>query len=178
MVGTQCEQGGSMGTYREPDALVALLMREQTRVVQCLRGFAEGGGAATIAEARRVLRALADAEREVLYPAFARVSLRLETQLLLDGSRGERAQQLEALEALAHKRTARLRKLGAVALSDAIHHHAQQHISLLIPVLASQLTRPLYRSIVHAFTAHYEREVQRRPRASTTRRQRAIMSNA
>jgi hypothetical protein len=145
-----------MGTYREPDSLASLLTREQTRVLDCLERFGNGGGAAAIAEARRILRALADAETNVLYPAFSRVSLRLDTQQLLDDSRDDRAHHLEALDALAHKRAARLRKLGAVALKDLIASHAQRHVSLLIPVLASQLARPLYRSIVHAFTAHYE----------------------
>ena len=156
-----------MRMYREPDTLATLLLRERARVLECLTRFAEGRGAAAISEARDIVRALADAETHVLYPAFSRVSLRPETQRLLDDSRDARAEQLAALDVLAHKRAARLRKLGAVALSDAIEHHARQHVSLLVPVLASQLPRPVYRSLVNAFAARVA-DYDARP-ARTTR---------
>ena len=152
-----------MGTYREPDALSVLLLREQTRVLESLQQFGSGAGAGALAEARRILRALEDAETNVLYPAFSRVSLRPETQRLLDDCRGARAQQLEGIDALAHKRAARLRKLAMVELCDLIQHHGKQHVALLVPVLASQMPRPLHRSIVHAFTARYEGHLQAVP---------------
>lgn len=163
-----------MGTYREQDPLAALLAAQQTRVLECLMSFATGDGAGRLAEARRILRALADAETNVLYPAFSRVNVRPETQRLLDDSRGNRAQQLEALDGLAHKRAPRLRKLAVLELCDLIKHHGMQHISLLVPVLASQLPRPLYRSIVQAFTARYERGLPARTREP--RRQRTMVS--
>jgi hypothetical protein len=152
-----------MGTYREQDPLTAHLSAQQTRVLDCLRRFADGEGAANISEARRILTALAEAERDILYPAFTRVAVKPETQALLDDSRGNRAQHLEGLDALAHKRAPRLRKLAAVALSDLIDHHGKQHASLLIPVLASQLPRPLYRSIVHTFVARVEGTLEQAP---------------
>ena len=159
-----------MGTYREQDPLAAHLSAQQANVLDCLMRYANGEGAANISEARRLITALADAEREVLYPAFTRVSLKPETERLLDDSRGNRAQQLEALDALAHKRSPRLRKLAAVALSDTIDHHGKQHTSLLIPVLASQLPRPLYRSIVHTFIARVEGALEHaRPAAGKTK---------
>jgi uncharacterized tellurite resistance protein B-like protein len=138
--------GSAMGTYHAPDPLTALLLREQARIVECLKQFADGQGGAAISDARRILTALADAETQILYPAFSRVSLRLEAEELLKTMQDERAQQLASLELLAHKRAPRLRKLGAVALGDLIQRHAQQHSALLIPVLASQLPRPLHRS--------------------------------
>jgi hypothetical protein len=140
--------------------------------------FASCDGAGNISEARRILRALGDAETNVLYPAFSRVSLRPETQRLLDDSRDNRAEQLAAVDVLAHKRAARLRKLAALELCDRIKHHGAQHVSLLIPVLASQLPRLLYRSIVQAFISHYQREAGRELRAREPRRQRALVSNA
>jgi hypothetical protein len=166
-----------MGTYREQDALATLLVREQSRVLDCIKRFASGDGAGVLAEARRVLHALGDVEEGVLYPAFTRVSLRPETQRLLDDSRGTRAQQLAALDVLAHKRAARLRKLAAVALCDAIEHHGAQHVSRLIPVLASQLPRPLYRSIVQTFISRYQGELDQAARMPAPRRQRTMASS-
>jgi len=148
-----------MGMYREQDPLAAFIKREQSRVLERLMQFADGEGRGVLADARDVLRALAAVETEVLYPAFSRVRLRLETERLLDDSRGDRAEQLAGLDVLAHKRAARSRKLAAVKLIDLIKHHDEQLTTLLIPVLASQLPRPLYHSIVHAFIAHYEGKV-------------------
>jgi hypothetical protein len=145
-----------MGTFREPDALSTLLLREQARLLESLQEFASGAGASALVEARRVLHALADVETNVLYPVFSRVHLRPETERLLEDYRDARAQQLAAVDALAHKRSSRLRKLAMVELADIIQHHGRQHVSLLIPVLASQLPRPMYRSIVHAVTARYQ----------------------
>jgi len=145
-----------MGAFREEDPLATLLAAEQMRVVECVLQFAAGDRAGHIAEARRIVRALGDAETNVLYPAFSRVSVRPETERLLDDSRDNRAQQLAALDVLAHKRSPRLRKLAAVELCDQINHHGIQHVSLLIPVLSSQLPRPLYRSICQAFKTRYE----------------------
>jgi DNA invertase Pin-like site-specific DNA recombinase len=141
--------------------------------------FANGEGADAVADARRVLGALRDTEAAVLYPAFSRVSLRPETQQLLDDCRDGRAQQLAALDALAHKRSGRLRKLAVVQLVDLVHHFSQQHIGLLIPVLSSQLPRQLYRSIVQAFTSHYEGSFDQGAHAhASRRRQRTINANA
>ncbi len=145
-----------MGTFREPDALSNLLMREQARVLESLQAFASGDGAPALAEARRVLHALEDVETNVLYPVFSRVHMRPETERLLDDCRDARAQQLAAVDALAHKRSPRLRKLAMVELADLIAHHGQQVVSLLVPVLSSQLPRAMYRAIVHTFTARYE----------------------
>jgi len=153
-----------MATFREPDALSNLLMREQARVLDSLQDFSSGAGASALAEARRVLHALADVETNVLYPVFSRVHLRPETERLLDDCRDARAQQLAAVDALAHKRSPRLRKLAMVELADVIQHHGQQVVSLLVPVLSSQLPRPMYRSIVHAFTARYEAELEGLPK--------------
>jgi hypothetical protein len=145
-----------MGAYREEDPLAILLAAEQMRVVECVLQFATVGGAGHIAEARRILRALGDAETNVLYPAFSRVALRPETERLLEDCRGNRAQQLAALDVVAHKRAPRLRKLAALEVCDQINHHGIQHVSLLVPVLSSQLPRPLYRSICQAFKTRYE----------------------
>jgi hypothetical protein len=160
-----------MGTYRAPDPLAALLAQEQARIIDCLQQFADGQGAGAITAARRIMSALLEAETTVLQPAFARVSLRLEAQLLLETMRDDRAQQLEALYTLARKRAPRSRKLAAIALADVIRRHAQQHTALLIPVLASQLPRPVHRSLAQAFSAHYEAALQRSasPRPGKTR---------
>ena len=165
-----------MGTYREQDPLAELLIEEQTRVLDSILRFASGEGAGAIGEARRILRALGDAETNVLYPAFSRVSLRPETQRLLDDSRGNRDEHLAALDVLAHKRASRLRKLAAVELCDRIKHHGVQHVSLLVPVLASQMPRPLYRSIVQAFKTRFEGELAHAARTREPRRQRAAVA--
>jgi hypothetical protein len=149
-----------MGTYREQDPLATFLMSQQSRVLDCLKGFANGEGAACITEARRILRALGEVETAVLYPAFSRVRLHFETERLLEDSRGNRAQHLAALDALSRKRAAPLRKLAAVELCDLIAHHGEQHTSLLIPVLASQLPRPVYRAMAHTFVARFEGELE------------------
>jgi hypothetical protein len=162
-----------MGTYREQDPLAALLIEQESRVLDSVLRFASGDGASALSEARRILRALAAAETNVLYPAFSRVSLRPETQRLLEDSLGNREQHLAGLDVLAHKRAARLRKLSAVELCDRIRHHDVQHVSLLIPVLASQMPRPLYRSIVQAFKARFEGELTPALRTREPRRQRA-----
>lgn len=167
-----------MGTYREQDPLAAFLMGQHRRVLDCLRQFANGEGASQISEARRILHALDDAETNVLFPAFSRVSLRLETERLLEDSRGNRAEQLALLDALAHKRAPRSRKLAAVELFDLIEHHAEQQITLLVPVLASQLPRPLYRSIVHAFTDRFQGELDHKIQPRQPRRARTMISNA
>lgn len=148
-----------MDTYREQDPLAVFLTGEQTRLLDCIKQFANGEGAARITEARRIIRALGEAEANVLYPAFSKVRLQLETERLLEDSRGNRAQQLERLDALARKRAVPLRKLAAVELCDLIAHHGQQHTSLLIPVLASQLPRPVYRSMAHQLMARVAGEL-------------------
>jgi hypothetical protein len=158
-----------MGTYREQDPLAVFLMSQQTRLLECLKQFANGEGATRIAEARRILIALGEAETAVLYPAFSRVRLHFETERLLEDSRGNRAQQLAAVDALARKRAAPLRKLAAVELCDLIAHHGEQHTSLLIPVLASQLPRPVYRSLTHAFVARMEGQLEQAQHATKSK---------
>lgn len=156
-----------MGTYRAPDPLAVFLAAEQNRLLDCIKQFANGEGAARITEARRIIRALGEAETNVLYPAFSRVRLQLETERLLDDSRGNRAQHLGALDALARKRAVPLRKLAAVQLCDLIAHHGEQHTSLLVPVLASQLPRPVYRSLSHQFIARVTGELGQTPATKT-----------
>lgn len=156
-----------MGTYREQDPLAVFLTAEQNRLLDSIKQFANGDGAAHITEARRIIRALAEAEANVLYPAFSRVRLALETERLLEDSRGNRAQQLAALDVLARKRAVPLRKLAAVELCDLIAHQGEQHTSLLIPVLASQLPRPVYRSMGHQFMARVAGELDQAPSTKT-----------
>jgi hypothetical protein len=141
--------------FRASDPLSELLAREQTRVIECVQRFASGEGAAALSKARQIVRALADAEDTVLAPAFVRVVLRSEEQCLVDDARGERARQLTALDTLARKRGARLRKLAALELCDQLQHHANQ-CARLIPVLASQLPRLLFRAIAGAFATRYQ----------------------
>ena len=167
-----------MGTYREQDPLAAFLMGQHRRVLDCLRQYANGEGASQLTEARTILRALDEAETSVLFPAFSRVQLRLETERLLEDSRGNRAEQLALLDVLAHKRAARSRKLAAVELYDLIEHHAEQEITLLIPVLASQLPRALYRSIVHVFTDRFQGQLDHGLQPRQPRRARTMISNA
>ena len=168
-----------MGTYREQDPLASLMNREQARVLACLDTFATGGKSAALTEARRILRALGDAESEVLYPAFSRVRLRPEAQHLLDDSRGNRAEQLAVLDTVGQRRAPRLRKLATVQLASLINDHATRSLSVLIPILASQLARPLYRCIVQAFANHYDGVLAAAPpTVERPRRARAVASNA
>lgn len=143
-----------MGTYREQDALVAFLAREDSRVLELIAHAADNDGRRrtdAIDDARRILTALGEAETQVLHGAFSRVRLRPETQALLDDSRGARAEQLAGLERLAQRRGSRLRKLAAVELSDMVASHSERLGTLLVPVLASQLPRPVHRALSQAF---------------------------
>jgi hypothetical protein len=154
-----------MSAYREQDPLVALLQREHQRILDGVDGFVREGGASAISHARHILLALADAEAHVLYPAFTRVSLRPETQRLLDDSRDSRARQLAVLAVLARRRAPRLRKVAQAELAERLEHHVVQHGSLLIPVLASQLPRALHRSLGQAFLTRYDGSLARAHRA-------------
>jgi SOS-response transcriptional repressor LexA len=156
-----------MGSLREPDPLVGYLLAQQTRVLEWLTSFASGEGGSALSKVRPIVRALGDAETEVLYPAFSRLQLPLEIQYLLTDSRDSRARQLEALDALAHKRMPHLRTLAAIELAEHIQRHFEQHVSELIPVLASRLPRPVYRSIVSRFVGHCQLALER---AKTDRR--------
>jgi hypothetical protein len=158
-----------MGSLREPDPAATYLLEQHNRVLECLTRFASGEGAAELSKVRPIVRALRDAETEVLYPAFSRLQLPREIEYLLTDSRDSRARQLEALDALAHKRQPRLRKLAAVELADRIQTHGQQHVSELIPVLASRLPRALYSSIVSRFIARCEGALQTNPRGRHVR---------
>jgi len=138
-------------------------MREEARAIECIADLAASTGSArahALAEARHILTALADAEAAVLVPAFVRARLRPETQRLLEDSRGDRAEQLAALDELAARRGRRTQKIAALQLADLIKRSGEALTTLLVPVLSSQLPRPLYRSIVHAFVARYNGEDQ------------------
>ena len=142
-----------MASVREPDPMASYLLAQHARVLECLAGFASGEGAGALSTVRSIIRALGDAESEVLYPAFSRVRVPLEIEYLLTDSRDSRARQLEALETVARRRGPRLRKLAAVELADQLRRQFEQQVSELIPVLASRLPRALYRSIASAFVA-------------------------
>ena len=150
-----------MGILREPDPLAGYLLAQQTRVLECLTSFATGNDASALSDVRPIVRALGQAEADVLYPAFSRLQLPLEIEYLLTDSRDSRARQLESLDALAQKRAPRLRKLAALELADQIQRHCEQHVSELIPVLASRLPRALYRSIVSRFVGQCELVLER-----------------
>src|SRR6476619_3823683 len=145
-----------MGSVREPDPMATYLMAQQTRVLECLTSVVNGEVGPAVSTVRSIIRALAEAETEVLYPAFSRIQVPLEIEYLLADSRDSRARQLDALETLAHKRGSRQRKLAAVELADQLQRHFQHQVCELIPVLASRLPRALYRSIVSAFVARCE----------------------
>jgi hypothetical protein len=145
-----------MGTSREHDPLTELILREHAGVLESINRFARGESPAReVANGRAVLEALGAAESNVLYPAFGRVTMRLETERLLEDCQDNRARQIETLEALMHKRSPRLRMLKAVELADLIQHHGTQLGTLLIPVLRSQLPRTLYGAVANAFAARY-----------------------
>jgi hypothetical protein len=163
-----------MTTYRERDPLTERILREHAGVLACINRVARGDAPAReLAGGREILRALAAAEAHVLYPAFGRVALRLETERLLEDNRDNRARQLETLDALVHKRSPRLRRLKAVELADQIQHHGLQLATLLIPVLRSQLPRTLYGALANAFTARYRGELPDSPV-----RERAVVSGS
>jgi len=150
-------------SYRDRDPLTEHILREHAGVLACINRVARGDAPAReLGGGRQILQALAAAESGVLYPAFGRVSLRLETERLLEDSSDNRARQLETLDALVHKRSPRLRRLKAVELADQIQHHGLQ-LSLLIPVLRSQLPRTLYGALATAFTARYLGELSDGP---------------
>jgi hypothetical protein len=149
-----------MVSVRERDPLASYLLAQHTHVLECLTRFAGGERGSVLSSVRSVIRALRDAETEVLYPAFSRLQLPLEIAYLLTDSRDSRARQLEALETLARKRGPRLKKLAAVELADELQRHFQQQVSELIPVLASRLPRALYRSIVSTFVARCQRALE------------------
>ena len=178
--GTHRVQPRDMGTYREQDPLTAFLARQQRRVLEAITALGNGDPGASAAEPREVIRALAEAEAQVLYPTFSRVTLDLATERLLEDMRGERAIQLEKLEALAHKRAPALKKLGAVALADAIEHHHHAHASRLIPVLASRLPRPIYRALVGAFISRVESTIpaERSEAEASVRQRSAVLTSA
>lgn len=143
-----------MSTFREIDPLVVFLEAEESRVLELIVRASEPASrqrAAALDEARRILMGLAEAETEVLHAAFSRVKLRPETQALLDDSRGARAEQLAGLECLGKRRGQMLRKLAAVELSDMVRSHGERLGTLLVPVLSSQLPRPVHRALTQAF---------------------------
>jgi hypothetical protein len=142
-----------MATVREPDPLATFLVAQQKCVLECLTAFVRGEGAGRLSRMRTLIRALGEAEAEVLYPALARLPLPAELALLLADSRDSRARQLDAIDALAHKRGPRLRKLAGLELTDQIQHHFQQHVSELVPALASRSPRVVYRAIAARFAA-------------------------
>ncbi len=148
-----------MATFREHDPLLELLQSEHGRLLERLnRGLNADGDRHDLGEIRRLLRSLAVAEDEVFYPMFERVSLRPETQRLLDDCRDHRTQQLEALLTLSRTRRSHpLWKLRALQLRELVQSHAEQEETGLLPVLRSQLPRALYRSLASAFAARQAR---------------------
>jgi hypothetical protein len=149
-----------MGTYRDRDPLTEMILREHASVLECIERVGRGEiPARELAGSRATLLALAAAEADVLYPAFGRVTLRLETERLLEDCQDNRARQQETLEALVHKRAPRLRKLKAVELADQVEHHGKQLATLLIPVLRSQLPRIVYGAIANAFAARFTEQM-------------------
>jgi hypothetical protein len=167
-----------MATHRAPDPLAASLRREQARVLACLGQFGIDRKAAVLAEAARIVRALADAEAEVLHPAFSRVRLRADIQQLLDDSRDDRAEQLSALERLARRRAPRLRKLAAVQAMELVRIHGERLTTVLVPVLASQLAAPVFRCIVQAFVTRYDAALAASPAASRGIRTQLLLHRA
>lgn len=158
-----------MALFREPDPLTDFLTRTQRSLLASVEAIGNGEGSARVAEVRRLLSALDDAESTILSAAFGRVTLDVAIERLLEDARGERGRQLEKLEALALKRAPRLRKLGAVALADAIEHHHRACLARSIPVLASRLPRPVYRAVASAFIARVEQAAgDEAPRARAT----------
>jgi hypothetical protein len=147
--GTRCENACDVSSFQEHDPLATFLEREQARLLGYVMLLADGHRSA-LSGARKVVSALDDAEAEVLYPAFSRVRLRLDLQQLLADSRADRAEQLTALEALAHKRAPRLRKLAAVALGERITRDGERYVGL-----SSQLPRVLHCAIADAFIARF-----------------------
>jgi hypothetical protein len=153
-----------MGIYRERDPLTERILREHAGVLACINRVARGDAPAReLGAGRQILHALAVAEAAVLYPAFGRVALRLETERLLEDNRDNRARQLETLDVLVHKRSPRLRRLKGVELADQIQHHGLQLATMLIPVLRSQLPRTLYGALANAFSARYLDELAAGP---------------
>lgn len=100
------------------------------------------------------LRALAAAEKEVLYPAAEKISLRLETRQFIEDSRDYRLAQIEAVEALAQTRRSRLFAERARQLCDLVVRDAAQSAIQLIAVLRSKLPRPFYCALARAFIGH------------------------
>ena len=98
------------------------------------------------------LRALAAAEKDVLYPAAQKIALRFETRQFLDDAREYRAAQLDALAELTRtRRSARLFAQRAQYLCELVVRDAAQFAIQLIAVLRSQLPRAFYGAIARAF---------------------------
>jgi hypothetical protein len=158
-----------MATHREHDPLTEMILREHAGLLECINRVARGESPAReLAGKRAVLDALESAEANVLQPAFSRVTMRLETERLLEDCQDNRARQKVTLDALMLKRSPRLRTLKAVELADQVQHHGTQLVTLLIPVLRSQLPRTLYGAVSNAFAARYTEAltgVPVRPRA-------------
>ncbi|MBS1120180.1 MAG: hypothetical protein H6Q90_2408 [Deltaproteobacteria bacterium] len=156
-----------MATYREHDVLLELLRREQSQLLESITQLGVGDSRLPLDEVGSRLRSLAAAEHEVLYPAFARVTLRPEAQRLLDDCRGHRTLQLDALAQLVRTRTTnRLWKIRALQLRELVQHHAEQQEAGLVPVLRSQLPRALYRSLAMAFAARHAQYLHEAPRVA------------
>lgn len=102
------------------------------------------------------LRALAAAERDVLYPLAEKNSLRFETRQFLSDYRDHRAEQIAALEVLAAttRRSPRLFVQRARQLCELVVRDAAQFAIQVIAVLRSKLPRPLYAALGRAFVTH------------------------
>ncbi len=155
--------------YRERDPLLELWKHEHDQMLQRIQRVADGDeGKPTLQAIAVQLRSLADAKDGVLAPAFAKVSLALDAQRLLEDCRDDLAILQRALDALARAlRSPTLRKLRALQLGDLVRAQAERYGERLIPVLQSQLSRPLYRALASAFIARHGAEpAPRRPRSN------------
>jgi hypothetical protein len=150
-----------MATYRERDLFLELLQREQGHLLGTITRLGTGDSRRPLDEIGSLLRSLTSTEHEVLYPAFSRVTMRPETQRLLDDCRGHREVQLDAFAALVRtRRTHRLWKIRSLQLRDLVQHHAEQQEVGLIPVLRSQLPRALYRALASTFAARHAQHLR------------------
>lgn len=154
--------------YRERDPLLELWKREHERVIARIRRVAMGDeGKRALDDIAVQLRSLAAAEAAVLGPAFVHVSLPVETQHLLEDCRGDHDLQQAAIAALKRAlRSPSLRKVRALQLVDLIASHAERYAARLIPILASQLPRPLYRAISNTFASCHDAHGDAAPHAS------------
>ncbi len=157
--------------HRERDPLLELWKHGHDRTLERIQRVAIGDEGKAALDAIGVeLRSLAASITTVLDPAFARVSLAFDAQRLLEDCRVNLAFQQRALDALAGAlRSPRLRKLRALQLSDLVGMQAESYGARLLPILRSQLPRPLYRAVSAAFATRHAPQTERSTRRSAQR---------